>query len=147
MKAKWVFLAVLLTIFAVPLACTLLGSELQFDVVTVNRDAGPLDDVQMTFKGYNFNVGILREAKSITAGMTYSGYIGKWPQTIEVSWIVEGNPEVVFKRNLRVPKPLRFGKNEYLQLIVEFKNGDITAYPRVVESFEEKGLSYRYQDE
>jgi hypothetical protein len=141
-KKTWlyVFLAVVVTL----VLRHVLDTRRTFDVVTVNRDAGVLDRVRTTFEGYSFSVGILTPRTNGLNEATFGGHFGPWPKTLEVSWIEENHPEKVYKKQLSVPPPLRLRYGEDLDLVVEFKGGSVSAFPRAVDS--RRGVKYRYAD-
>jgi hypothetical protein len=141
-KKTWlyVFLAVVVTL----VLRHVLDTRRTFDVVTINRDAGVLDRVRTTFVDYSLSVGILMPKANGSNDSTVGRHYGPWPKTLEMTWIEESHPEKIFNKQLSVPPPLRLHYGERLQLVVEFKNGSVSAFPRAVDS--RRGVKYRYAD-
>lgn len=117
-----------------------------FDVVLINRDGGAVYDVRVVFDHFKFRFGDLREMPGELGQSSFLMHSGPWPKGLMVEWKERRDDSEAVRSVLDVPPQLAFARDEQLELVIEFREAGPVAYPRVAESFEEKGLSYRYKD-
>ncbi len=147
MKRKHlILLSVVSVAFFVWGVSTVFSRKTDFDVVLLKREGEPVYDVRVNFEAFSFRFGDLRKKASELGQSNFLMHYGPWPKDIEVAWKEGGRESEAVRSILPVPSQLSFGRDEQLELVIEFKEVGPVAYPRVAESFEKKGLSYRYTD-
>jgi hypothetical protein len=146
-KRKNVILISLLSVVvAVWGASVAFNRKVDFDVVLLNRETEPVHDVRVHFEDFRFRFGDLEKRAGELGQRKFLMQYGPWPKEVNVAWREGGRESAVVRSVLPVPPGLSVGRNEQLELVIEFKEDGPVAYPRVKESFKEKGLSYRYKD-
>lgn len=147
MKRRCVVLASLLSVVVVVWGASVaFNRKVDFDVVLLKREGEPVHDVRVHFEDFRFRFGDLEERASEVGQRKFLMQYGSWPKEVDVTWKERGRESAVVKSVLPVPPRLSVGRNEQLELVIEFDEGGPVVYPRVKESFEKKGLSYRYSD-
>lgn len=146
MRRYSLLLSALSVAFVAWLMLTSLSRDLDFDVVLLNREGQPVHDVRVHFEDFRFRFGDLEKRPGELGQRKFLMQYGPWPTEVNVTWREGGRESAVVRSVIPVPPGLSVGRNEQLELVIEFKEGGPVAYPRVKESFDEKGLSYRYKD-
>lgn len=147
MKRKYVILTSFLSVVVILWGASVaFNRKVDFDVVLLKREGEPVHDVRVHFEDFRFRFGDLEERASEVGQRKFLMQYGSWPKEVDVTWKEGGRESAVVKSVLPVPPRLSVGRNEQLELVIEFEEDGPIAYPRVKESFKEKGLSYRYKD-
>lgn len=146
MRRCSLLLSVLSVAFVAWLMLTNLSRDLDYDVVLLKNEGEPVHDVVVRFDDFGFRFGNLKSMPGELAQSKFLMNYGQWPEMLEVQWKEEGRESQPIQLWLSVPPPLSVRREEQLELVIEFGEGAPVAYPRVKESFKEKGLSYRYKD-
>lgn len=147
MKRKCVILASFLSLVVIVWGVSVaLNRKMDFDVVLLKREGEPVHDVRVNFEDFRFRFGGLEERPSELGQAKFLMQYGPWPKEVDVTWRERGRESAIVKSVVPVSPALSVGRNEQLELVIEFKEDGPVAYPRVKESFKEKGLSYRYKD-
>lgn len=147
MKRRYSFLLLAVPVAVVAwLMLKIFNRDLDYDVVLLKNEGEPVYDVLVRFDEFRFRFGNLKSMPGELAQSKFLMYYGQWPETLEVQWKEGGRESQPIQLLLSVPPPISVRREEQLELVIEFEEEGPVAYPRVKESFEKKGLSYRYND-
>ena len=146
MRKRNIFLFVVATTIIVYYITSAHWSKENFDVVMLKQSGERIFDVRVSFDGFPmFRFGDLTARESERGRSIFMMHRGVWPSEVSVHWKLGSREEDAIVRNLRVNTPFQFRSDETLELVIEFKENDVLAYPRVKEPIE-KGLQYRYHE-
>jgi len=117
----------------------------EFDVVVLKYDGDKMFDVRVSFEGFQeFRFGNIQARASEMGSSIFATHEGNWPSQIIVEWSEGSRQGQRFSQPIDIAPPLALRRGEDLQLVIEFQDNSVLAYPRARKRIDHRP-NYRYE--